>query len=72
MTFEQLLEYYGLEGEGCRKFVIPARLRYEGVERLRRMNITTSSLFPGLDGFCRSLRFQVLEPVKRQRLLGGD
>jgi len=72
MTFEQLLEYYDLGGRACKKFLVPARLRYEGVERLRRMNITTSSLFPGLDGFCRSLRSQVLEPVKRQKLLGGE
>ena len=53
-------------GKKCLKIVIPARLRYEGVARLREMNLTSTSLFPGIDGFCRSLRFQLLETVQMQ------
>jgi hypothetical protein len=68
-TFEQILDYYGLDGKACKKIIIPAKLRLGGIERLKRMNITSSTLFPGMDGFCRSLRFQVFEPIKVQQLL---
>ncbi|WP_155693235.1 FRG domain-containing protein [Aliivibrio fischeri] len=67
-TFDELLDTYGGEGEVCKKFVIPARIRLEGIERLREMNITSSSLFPGIDGFCKSLKHQVYESTKLQRL----
>lgn len=60
-TFEELLEHYGLNGKACIKFIIPMKLRYEGLQKLRGMNITSASLFPGLDGFCRSLKYQILE-----------
>ena len=68
-TLDSLLAYYGLEGKACKKLVIPDTLRFSGVERLRRMNITAATLFPGMDGFCRSLRFQILESTKSQELL---
>ncbi len=48
-------------------FLIPAKLRYEGLQQLAKMNITSTTLFPGLEGFCRSLRFNVIENVKRLR-----
>jgi len=67
--FDDLLDYYALGASACRKIVIPADLRFEGVHRLRRMNISSATLFPGMDGFCRSLRFQVLESTKSQEVL---
>ncbi len=67
-TFDELLTEYGGEGELCKKFIISSKLRYEGIERLREMNITSSSLFPGIDGFCKSLKHQVYENPKLQRL----
>lgn len=68
-TFDDLIAEYGLEGYACIKITIPKELRFSGVERLRRMNITSATLFPGIDGFCKSLRFQVLESTKTQSLL---
>jgi hypothetical protein len=37
------------------KIVLPARLRGEALEKLHYMNISSTSLFPGLDGYARSL-----------------
>jgi hypothetical protein len=37
------------------KIVLPARLRREALEKLHYMNISSTSLFPGLDGYARSL-----------------
>lgn len=42
------------------KLIIPGRLRLDGLHWLRKMNISSSILFPGLDGFCRSFRHQSL------------
>jgi hypothetical protein len=69
--FQDILGNYAvfLNEPICKKFVIPAHLRLEGMERLRRMNITSATLFPGIDGFCRSLRFQILETVQSQMSL---
>ena len=69
--FEDLLADYlqFADDEICIKYVIPAKLRYQGLERLRDMNITAATLFPGVDGFCRSLKFQVLETVQSQKML---
>ncbi len=39
----------------AQKVIIPARLKIEFLRRLRMMNITGSSLFPGIDGLGRSL-----------------
>jgi hypothetical protein len=66
--FEDLLKAY-FSGKSddigiFRKIIIPADLRFSGLEILRKMNITTSSLFPGLEGFCRSLNYQILETTK--------
>jgi hypothetical protein len=37
------------------KIIIPRNTHTEGLEDLARMNVTAASLFPGLDGFARSL-----------------
>lgn len=70
-SFENLLADYPqfADSDICIKYVIPAKLRYQGLERLQRMNITAATLFPGIDGFCRSLRYQVLETTQSQKLL---
>ncbi len=70
-SFESILNDYQdiPKDDICIKFIIPPDLRLRGLERLREMNITSASLFPGIDGFCRALRFQVLETAKRQKLL---
>jgi hypothetical protein len=37
------------------KIVLPRDMRHEGIRALSAMNVTSTSLFPGLDGFARSL-----------------
>ena len=43
------------------KIVIPSRLHPKGILELRNMNITAATLFPGLDGFARSLYYRFPE-----------
>lgn len=37
------------------KLVIPSGLRRQAIEQLNSMNVNSATLFPGLDGFARSL-----------------
>jgi len=69
--FDNLLKDYQdfADDDVCIKYIIPARLRLSGLERLKRMNITSATLFPGIEGFSKSLRFQILETTKSQKLL---
>jgi hypothetical protein len=69
-TLNQILDYYGVYGKECIRFLIPKHLRYSGIKRLKQMNINSATLFPGIDGFCRSLKFQVLETTSRLKRLG--
>ena len=69
-TLEDILDYYELEEDRCKKFILSGSLRYEGIQRLKRMNITSATLFPGIDGFCRSLKFQILSNPKTLAKLG--
>lgn len=44
-------------------------MRRDGLEDLYRMNITAATLFPGLDGFGRSLRTRVFDPEYKHKAL---
>lgn len=70
-AFDRLLKDYQdfADNDVCIKYIIPAELRLSGLERLKNMNITSATLFPGIDGFSKSLKFQVLETIQSQRLL---
>jgi hypothetical protein len=61
---------------GVRKVLIPSEERGRALTQLRLMNITRTSLFPGLEGFAQSFRqFHVREPEHRYVLrtaLAGD
>jgi hypothetical protein len=54
-TFDEILSRYPKEDNCCKKFIIEKSLRKEGLKQLLDMNITSRTLFPGLDGYCRSL-----------------
>jgi hypothetical protein len=43
-------------GENVLKFVLPHDRREEAARELYRLNISEATLFPGLDGFARSLK----------------
>jgi hypothetical protein len=69
-TLDKIISLYEDCDKACIKYIIPANLRYEGIKLLRRMNITASVLFPGIDGFCRSLRYQVVDTVNQLKRIG--
>ena len=52
---------------GLFKLKIPSELKIEFIARLRTMNITAESLFPGLDGLGKSLRDMMLVRKWRKR-----
>jgi hypothetical protein len=49
-----------------RKIEVPGNLRIKFLEILRAMNIHRASLFPGLDGFCQSLKLDLEIKVARE------
>jgi hypothetical protein len=58
---------------GVRKFTVPTSERGRALEQLRLMNITRTSLFPGLEGFAQSFRQALIrdstEGMERRALL---
>lgn len=55
-TFEEQLENLDDSYNNVKKITIPNESREEVIKDLNLMNINSSTLFPGLDGFARSLR----------------
>jgi hypothetical protein len=57
------------------KFTIPTKYRFDVLEDLRRMNISSASLFPGLDGFARSINADLFllmnDPATFNKVKGG-
>lgn len=58
-TFEENL--YGIADttilqSNVHKLLLPDSIRIKAIQDLRRMNISSATLFPELEGFCRSLR----------------
>jgi hypothetical protein len=72
VSHEKIVGYYddAISEENFLKVIIPARLRSTGLKQLRKMNITSSNLFPGLDGFCRSFKHQSLFPLGGEKRVG--
>jgi hypothetical protein len=60
-TLDTILKRYECFDKAVSKIIFPAKLRLEGIRRLRKMNITSDTLFPGIDGFCKSLGFLAIE-----------
>ena len=54
-------EYYSDIGSNIKKYVLPNSMRDTGLAYLKQMNITYETLFPGIDGFARSLVHTVAE-----------
>lgn len=58
ISHEELLENYSLTDQEIVKYIIPAKLRMTGIKHLHKMNITANIIYPGLEGFCKSMTFQ--------------
>ena len=70
VSHEKIIEAYGLQPREAFKLIIPAKLRRDGVTHLRRMNVTSTMLFPGITGFCESFAHQPLFLVQREGRIG--
>jgi hypothetical protein len=76
-TFMENLAEMGSFKRGIVKMTLPMSERGRALEQLRKMNITRTSLFPGLDGFAQSFRtllvrddiFNAWDRAKNSRLL---
>lgn len=78
MTVDEIFAEYGIvDGvdpetgeEVAIKFVFDTSLQMQCWSKLMLMGVTHESIYPGLDGFCRSLKLDLLEsPRKRLSLL---
>ena len=69
IPFENLFIYYWdiADDYACIKYIIPPELRLLGLKRLSKMNISSRTLFPGLEGFCKSLKFQAFESIQKPK-----
>jgi hypothetical protein len=61
VSFEENLRALKKVKNNVHKIVIKNRSRTKALEQLRRMNIDTTTLFPGLDGFAESLNTRFVE-----------
>ena len=71
-SHEEIVLQYGkaISDKHCFKLIIPKRLRSTVLKQLRKMNMTASNLFPGLDGFCKSFKYQSLFPLRSEKRIG--
>ena len=58
-SYEQILSNYTLDESAIIKLNFQPSLIPEIMKKLSIMNINAATLFPGLDGFCRSLKHQL-------------
>lgn len=59
-SIEEILMNYSNPKETLIKFILPAnKIREKGMRELYRMNITSATLFPDLDGLARSLAYEL-------------
>lgn len=69
-TYDTIISNYEFTHSKGVKYILKKSMRYEGLKKLKLMNITSATLFPGIDGFCRSLKTQVLDSIGRIKRLG--
>ncbi|MHB8789039.1 MAG: FRG domain-containing protein [Desulfobulbaceae bacterium] len=71
-THEEILEKYELEDNNVIKIIIPARLRYSGLRKLNQLNINSAIIYPGIDGFCKTMRRQPVFGLEWQKRIGNE
>jgi hypothetical protein len=59
---------FGDPAGGVQTLVVPVSERGRALEQLRLMNITRTSLFPGLEGFARSFRQLPVKETQEERV----
>jgi len=68
----KILSDYEVKEEDVIKIIIPAKHRFEGLRKLNKMNINSANIYPGLDGFCKSMRRQPVFGLEWQRRIGNE
>ncbi|MGL0949183.1 FRG domain-containing protein [Vibrio vulnificus] len=71
-SHEVILREYNMSKRSVHKLVIPKELRFEGLRMLHQMNITSSTIYPGLDGFCKNLHKLPVFPYRYQTRVGKE
>lgn len=69
-THEEIINNYDITLKNAYKIIIPKNLRYSGLRKLSQMNINSTNIYPGLDGFCKSLIKQPMYGLKWQKRVG--
>ncbi|EGR0059086.1 TPA: FRG domain-containing protein [Vibrio vulnificus] len=72
LTHELILQSYKHKENDFIKVRIPGKFRYSGLRKLNQMNINAANIYPGLEGFCRSLNRQPILGMQWLRRLGGN
>lgn len=70
-SHESILADYEIKDNDAVKIIIPGGLRFEGLRKLNRMNINSSNIYPGLDGFCKTFLRQPVFGLEWQERVGG-
>jgi len=68
----KILRDYEVQKDDVIKIIIPAKQRCEGLRKLNKMNINSCNIYPGLDGFCRSMRRQPVFGLEWQKRVGNE
>ena len=68
-SYDDIIKRYFIDSNSAIKYVLKKTMRLDALKKLRIMNISTATLFPGIDGFARSLRLNVLDSIQRRKRL---
>lgn len=71
-SHEKIINDYEIGDTEIVKYVIPEKLRYSGLRKLNQMNINAANIYPGLDGFCKSMLRQPVFGLEWQRRVGNS
>ncbi|ELA9392527.1 FRG domain-containing protein [Vibrio parahaemolyticus] len=71
-SHEDALTEYEMGDRDAYKLIISDKLRYEGLRMLHQMNITSGTIYPGLDGFCKSLHKLPVFDSRHQVRVGNE
>lgn len=71
-SHEEILGDYSIQNSDAIKIIIPAKKRLEGLQKLNKMNINSANIYPGLDGFCKSMRRQPIFGIEWQKRIGNE
>ncbi|EKO3781922.1 FRG domain-containing protein [Vibrio cholerae] len=69
-SIEDVVSSAGIDPVDYIKIKVPTKLRFEGLKLLNKMNVTSSLIYPGLDGFCKSMKSNIILGSVGQKRVG--